>query len=72
MDGVGWRNQTHGLHKERLGELGLEQSRIPWFCDNHATTISARTSGFNGRTRHIDVKMKFTRQEYELGNVELL
>ncbi len=55
-----------------LGEIGFEQSTVPWYCDNQATIISARTPGFNGRTRHVDVKMKFTRQEHELGNIELL
>ncbi len=55
-----------------LGEIGFEQSRVPWFCDNQASIMSAYTPGFNGRTRHIDVKMKFTRQEHELGNIEIL
>ncbi len=55
-----------------LGEMGFGQARIPWFCDNTATIISAKTLGFNGRTRHVDVKLKFTRQEHELGNIELV
>ncbi len=52
-------------------ELGFKQSTIPWFCDNQATIKTARTTGFNGRTRHVDVKLKFTRQECEQGIVTL-
>ncbi len=54
-----------------LEELDLEQSGVPWFCDNQAAIISARTTGFNGRTRHVDVKLKFTRQECEQGRIVL-
>ncbi len=48
-----------------MTELGIAQSTIPWFCDNHAAIVAAGTKGFNGRTRHVDVKLKFTRQECE-------
>ncbi len=34
--------------------------------------MAAKTCGFNGRTRHVDIKLKFTRQEHELGKVEIL
>ncbi len=61
-----------GFSKGFLGEIGFQQSRVHWFCDNQSTIIAAKTSGFNGRTRHVDTKLKFTRQEHELGNVELL
>ncbi len=65
--GIKHANFLRGL----LEELGLRQPRTPWFCDNQATIISARTIGFNGRTRHVDVKLKFTRQECERGYIEL-
>ncbi|MCP4329096.1 MAG: Ty1/Copia family ribonuclease HI [Alphaproteobacteria bacterium] len=65
--GIRHANFLKGL----LVELGLEQFKTPWFCDNQATIVSAKTPGFNGRTRHVDVKLKFTRQEHELGNIEL-
>ncbi len=60
-----------GFMKGFLDELGFNQSRVPWFYNNTATIISAKTLGFNGRTRHVDVKLKFTRQEHERGNIEL-
>ncbi len=67
------RGIRHGsIVKGFLTEIGFGQTKIPWFCDNCATILSAKTPGFNGRTSHIDVKLKFTRQEHELGNIELL
>ncbi len=65
--GIKHRNFLRGL----LEELGFRQPTTLWFCDNQATIISARTVGFNGRTRHVDVKLKFTRQECERGHIEL-
>ncbi len=52
-------------------ELGFVQSKTPWFCDNQAVIVSARTIGFNRRTRHVDIKLKFTRHECEQGRFEL-
>ncbi len=49
------------VQKGILEELGFRQDRTQWFCDNKATIVSAKTLGFNGRTRHVDVKLKFTR-----------
>ncbi len=54
-----------------LGELGAKQGRTPWFCDNQAAIVAAKTCGFNGRTRHVDMKLKFTRQEHEQGKIEI-
>ncbi len=60
------RGIRHGAFlKGFLNEIGFEQPRIPWFCDNVATIVSAKTLGFNGRTRHVDIELKFTRQEHE-------
>ncbi len=65
--GIKHGNFLRGL----LEELGFKQPGTPWFCDNQAAIISAKTMGFSGRTRHVDVKLKFTRQEHELGNIVL-
>ncbi len=59
------------FQKGILEELGFRQDRTQWFCDNKATIVSAKTLGFNGRTRHVDVKLKFTRQEHYRNAVEL-
>ncbi len=71
-----WTALAPGIrHANFLGgimkELGFVQSTIPWFCDNQATIVSAKTMGFNGRTQHVDVKLKFTRQACERGRVTL-
>ncbi len=55
-----------------MNELDIPQPKLPWYCDNQATIIAAKTPGFNGRTRHVDTKLKFTRQEFELGNIDIL
>ncbi len=65
--GIKHANFLRGL----LEELEFKQSRIPWFCDNQATIVSTKTIGFSGRTRHVDDKLKFTRQECQQGHIEL-
>ncbi len=72
-----WTAMARGIRhvnflKGILGELETKQGKTPWFCDNQAAIVAAKTSGFNGRTRHVDIKLKFTRQEHELGKVEIL
>ncbi len=52
-------------------ELDTPQPALPWRCDNLAAIKAAKTPGFSGRTRHVDAKLKFTRQECELGNVDI-
>ncbi len=55
------RGIRHGsFQRGILEELGYKQDRMPWYCDNQVTIIAAKTLGFNGRTRHVDVKLKFT------------
>ncbi len=45
-----------------LSELGFHQQCITWWCDNAPTIVTASTPGHNGRTRHLDVKLKKTRE----------
>ncbi len=66
--GIRHGNYIRGL----MNELDIPQPKLPWYCDNQATIIAAKTPGFNGRTRHVDTKLKFTRQEFELGNIDIL
>ncbi len=72
MDCLGTRYQALQFSERDIGELGAEQGRTPWLCNNQAAIMAAKTCGFNGRTRHVDIKLKFTRQEHELGKVEIL
>ncbi len=53
------------------GEVGIDQGCMKWYCDNQAAIKNAKTPGFSGRARFVDIKLKFTRQECESGRVEL-
>ncbi len=55
---------TRGL----LNELGSHQKCVKWWCDNAATVMTATTPGHNGRTRHLDVKLKKTREMVTVGS----
>ncbi len=52
-------------------EIGISQGSMRWFCDNQAAIKNAKTPGFSGRARFVDIKLKFTRQECESGRVSL-
>ncbi len=54
-----------------VNELGVDQGCTPWFSDNQAAIINAKTPGYNGRARFVDVKLKFTRQECDSERVDL-
>ena len=44
-----------------LGEMGFAEKITPWFCDNRGTIQAASKVGFRGRTKHVDIKLEFTR-----------
>ncbi len=54
----------HGEHiRGFLNELGLGIKSVEWKCDNEATVVvAATTPGHTGRKRHLDVKLKKTRE----------
>ncbi len=53
----------HGEHiRGFLNELGLDINCVEWKCDNEATVVVATTPGHTGRTQHLDVKLKKTRE----------
>ena len=54
-----------------LGEPGLVQSTIPRWCDNRGVIQAATTTGFNGRTKHVDVKLKCSREYVRRGLFEV-
>ena len=60
----------HGLFLNGiLIELGFPEARMPWFCDNRGAIQSASKVGFRGRTRHVDIALKCTREYIENGSV---
>ncbi|CAM9617636.1 unnamed protein product [Sphacelaria rigidula] len=48
-----------------LEEMGLPQDTTLWFCDNRGAIQAATVTGFNGRTRHVDMKLKCSRRYVE-------
>jgi len=62
----------HGLFLSGiLVELGFPKAKMPWFCDNRGAIQSASKVGFRGRTRHVDIALKCTREYIESGSVEV-
>ncbi|CAM9821614.1 unnamed protein product [Choristocarpus tenellus] len=50
-----------------LGEISILQDQTPWFCDNRGAIQASRITGYNGRTRHVDMKLKCTREYVDQG-----
>ncbi|CAN0024168.1 unnamed protein product, partial [Choristocarpus tenellus] len=50
-----------------LGELGIPQGFTNWYGDNRGAIQAAITEGFYGRTRHVDIKLKCTREYVNQG-----
>ena len=44
---------------------------MSWYCDNRRAIQSASKIGFEGRTKHVDAKLKCTRKYVQNGVVEL-
>ncbi|CAM9218420.1 unnamed protein product, partial [Choristocarpus tenellus] len=45
-----------------LGELGILKGITTWYGDNRGAIQAVTTEGFNGRTRHVDIKLKCARE----------
>ncbi len=54
-----------------LNEINFRQSKVRWWCDNEAAVTAATTPGHCGRTRHLDVKLKKTREMVTKGLIEV-
>ncbi|CAM9961766.1 unnamed protein product, partial [Choristocarpus tenellus] len=50
-----------------LGEIGILQDQNPWFGDNRGAIQASRITSFNGRTTHVDMKLKCTREYVDQG-----
>ncbi|CAM9802366.1 unnamed protein product, partial [Choristocarpus tenellus] len=67
-----WTAMVHGMRhaiflRGILGELGIPQGVTTWYGDSRGTIQAATTEGFNGRTRHVDIKLKCTREYINQG-----
>ncbi|CAM9303424.1 unnamed protein product, partial [Choristocarpus tenellus] len=50
-----------------LEEIGVLEDQTPWFCDNRGVIQAGSIAGFNGRTNHVDMKLKYTREYVDQG-----
>ncbi|CAM9873501.1 unnamed protein product [Choristocarpus tenellus] len=50
-----------------LGEIGVLQDQTPWFCDNRGAIQAGSITGFNGRTKLMDMKLMCTREHVDQG-----
>ncbi|KAL1536502.1 hypothetical protein AAHA92_29144 [Salvia divinorum] len=52
-----------------VGEFGVEQKLVPIGCDNNGAISLAKHQVFHERSKHIDVRYHFVREEIEKGNI---
>ncbi|CAN0033951.1 unnamed protein product [Choristocarpus tenellus] len=67
-----WTAMVHGMRhaiflRGMLGQLGILKRVRVWYGDNRGAIQAAVTEGLNGRTRHIDIKLKCTREYVSKG-----
>ncbi|CAM9236670.1 unnamed protein product, partial [Choristocarpus tenellus] len=56
-----WTAMSYGMRhciflRGILGEIGILRDQTPWFCDNRGAIQAGSIRGFNGRTKHMDMK----------------
>lgn len=52
-------------------DFGVEQEAVPIGCDNNGALSLAKHQVFHERSKHIDVRLHFVREEVENGRVNL-
>ncbi|CAM9963982.1 unnamed protein product, partial [Choristocarpus tenellus] len=72
-----WTAMAYGMRhciflRGILGEIDILQDQTPWFCGNCGAIQAGIITGFNGRTKHVDMKLKCTREyvDQDLFHVE--
>ena len=55
--------------KQQLKDFGIETGYIPILCDNTSAMNMAKNSVQHKRTKHIDVRHHFLRDNVEKGNI---
>ncbi|CAM9231875.1 unnamed protein product, partial [Choristocarpus tenellus] len=69
---AGWTAMAYGMRhciflRGILGEIGVIQDQTPWFCDNCGAIQVDSIAGFNGRTKHVVMKLKCARGYIDQG-----
>ncbi|CAN0510433.1 unnamed protein product, partial [Discosporangium mesarthrocarpum] len=62
-----WTAMAHGMRhcifiRGILAEMGIPQGATAWYGDNRGALQAAAITGFYGRTKHVDIKLKCTRE----------
>ncbi|CAN0350966.1 unnamed protein product, partial [Discosporangium mesarthrocarpum] len=62
-----WTTMANGMRpcifiRGILAEMGIPQVATAWYGDNRGALQAAAITGFNGRTKHVDIKLKCTRE----------
>lgn len=55
-----------------ISEFGIDQQSVAVHCDSNGALCLARHQMFHERSKHIDVKLHFIRDEVECGKVRLV
>lgn len=55
-----------------LGEFGVDQRAVPLNCDNQSALHLAKHQVFHERSKHIDVRLHFVRDEVDKGVIKML
>ena len=70
---AGYASREIAWLRSLLKEIGFEQlGPTPLMCDNRSAVLMVQNPVFHDRTKHIDVKYHYVRQQYKLKNIEML
>ena len=55
-----------------VSELGLNQDTIPICCDSSSAIQLSKNSKYHERTKHVDIRLHFIREEIERGAIDVI
>ena len=58
--------------QQTLQDFGISYSNIPIYCDNTSAINISKNPVMHSRTKHIDVRHHFLRDNVSKGNIELI
>ena len=53
-------------------ELRLNQKLVPVYCDSSSAIHLSKNSAHHEKTKHIDVKLQFIRNEMSMGTIKMV
>lgn len=57
--------------RSQLSDYGFSYNKVPMYCDNHSAIALCCNNVQHSRTKHIDIRHHFIREQVEKGIVEL-